>query len=73
MHNQRNNNHHLNDNLISLRQASRISGLSLDHLRRLSEQGKLKSIKVGRNWITTEEAIYIYLEHRKPRGRPKKS
>ena len=59
--------------LISLEEASEISGLSNDHLRRLAEQGKLDAKKIGRNWITTKEAITYYMEKRKPRGRPKKA
>jgi excisionase family DNA binding protein len=57
--------------LISLAEASILSGLSTDHLRRLAEQGKLKARKVGRNWITTKESLTSYMEQRKPRGRPK--
>ena len=56
-------------NLISLWQASELCGLSPDHLRRLAEQGKLDANKIGRNWITTKEAISEYMEKRKPRGR----
>ena len=39
------------ESLISLTEAAAICGLSPDHLRRLSEQGKLKAQKIGRNWI----------------------
>ena len=31
------------------------------HLRHLAEKGKLKARKIGRNWITTTEAIAQYL------------
>ena len=66
----KNQNPEIND-LISLKQASEISGLSHDHLRRLAEQGKIDSKKIGRNWITTKDAITKYMEQKKPRGRPK--
>ena len=59
------------NSIISLRDASIICGLSPDHLRRLSEQGKLNAKKIGHNWVTTEAAINEYMEKRKPRGRPK--
>lgn len=36
-------------NLISLKEACSISGLSSDHLRRLAEQGKLKAKKIAPN------------------------
>jgi excisionase family DNA binding protein len=59
------------NNLISLSEAASISGLSPDHLRRLAEQGKLRAKKIGRNWVTTKEALSDYIEKRRPRGRPK--
>lgn len=49
------------DELISLRQAAKKSGLSHDHLRRLAGQGKIWAKKIGRNWVTTEEAVKQYL------------
>jgi len=56
----------LND-LISLREAAKLSGLSQDHLRRLAGQGELWAKKIGRNWVTTEQAIHEYLAtNRKP-------
>jgi len=59
-------------NFISLAQASDLASLSQDHLRRLAEQGKLGARKIGRNWVTTEEAVLEYMRTRKPPGRPKK-
>jgi hypothetical protein len=47
--------------LISLRDASKISGLSQPHLSLLIRQGKLWGQKIGRNWVTTEQAIRKYL------------
>ena len=57
--------------MISLKDASKLCKLSPDHLRRLAEQGKLDAKKIGRNWITTKDAINKYMEQRNPRGRPK--
>jgi len=57
--------------LISLHEASIISLLSQDHLRRLAEQGKLDAKKIGRNWVTTKKAVDDYIKKRKFRGRPK--
>ena len=61
------------DELISLQQASELSGLSAGHLRLLAGQGKLWAKKLGRNWVTTARAVEAYVaeEHRpgpKPRG-----
>lgn len=46
-------------NLISLKEACSISGLSSDHLRRLAEQGKLKTKKLHR--IASKKAFVKYL------------
>jgi len=62
-----------NIHLISLREASEISGLSSDHLRLLAEQGIIDAKKIGRNWVTTKEALSDYIKKRRPRGRPKKA
>lgn len=57
---------------ISLAEASVVCRLSHDHLRRLAEQGKLKAQKIGRNWVTTRQAVEEYLKTRRTPGRPKK-
>jgi len=59
------------DQLISLRDASILSGLSSDHLRRLAEQGKIWAKKIGRNWVTTEHSVKSYLSHNRKPGRQK--
>ena len=61
------------EDLISLREASQLSGLSSAHIRRLVGEKTVWGKKIGRNWITSKQAIlnYIKEEHR-PRGRPKK-
>ena len=61
----------LND-LISLQEASKLSGLSHDHLRRLAGQGKLWAKKIGRNWVTTEQAVREYLSVERRSGPKKK-
>jgi len=60
--------------LISLREAAEISSLSQPHLSLLIRQGKLWGKKIGRNWVTTEQAIRDYLAlNLKPGPRPKKN
>jgi len=62
------------DELISLNEASMISGLSSDHLRRLMEKGSITGKKIGRDWITTKEFVMEYINQKHHRGRkPKKS
>ena len=61
------------DDLISLSEASTISGLSTAFLRRLVSNGQLWGVKVGRNWVTTEKVIQEYLARDRKRGpKPKK-
>ena len=60
------------DELISLNEAAKISGLSHDHLRRLAGQGDLWAMKIGRNWVTTEQAILDYLSLNRRSGPKKK-
>lgn len=59
--------------LISLTEASQISGLSAAHLRRLVDQKRLWGKKIGRNWVTSRSAVEEYFIQPHPRGRkPKK-
>ena len=61
------------DELIPLSQAAEICGLSPDHLRRLVRQGDLWGMKIGRNWVTTEQAAREYIARdRKPGPKPGK-
>jgi excisionase family DNA binding protein len=59
--------------LISLREAAKLSGLSASHLRLLVSRGDIWGQKIGRNWVTTAEAVekYVAQDHR-PGPKPKK-
>jgi hypothetical protein len=57
----------IND-LISLREASQISGLTQPHLAFLIRQGNLWGKKIGRNWVTTAQAVNDYLAKGIKRG-----
>ena len=60
--------------LLSLREAAELSGLSQPHLSLLIRQGKLWGTKIGRNWVTTEQAVREYLARdRKPGPKPTKN
>lgn len=56
--------------LISLAEAAKIGGLSQGHLRLLAKQEKIWATKIGRNWVTTNEAVQAYLATN-PRPGPK--
>ena len=60
------------NDLISLNEASQISGLSCDHLRRLMEKGSIKGKKIGRDWITTNDFVIEYIQQGHRPGRKAK-
>ena len=61
------------DELISLRQAARLSGLSPNHLRLLVGRGDIWGMKIDRYWLTTEKVVREYLARdRRPGPKPRK-
>lgn len=46
---------------ISLKEASKLSDYSRDYLSLRARQGKLKAVKIGRNWVTTKEWFDEYI------------
>ena len=48
------------DTLISLRQASHLTGISPNHLRLLVGKGLILGKKIDTFWVTTEEAVKKY-------------
>ena len=60
--------------LISLKEAAARSKLSTGFLRRLCRAGKIQAVKVGRDWVTTWQAVVDYLEDLEKRSKnPKKA
>ena len=59
----------MSDELISLAEAAAMSGLSLKHLGLLARQGRLKARKIGRNWVTTKQAVADYVRDSVMRSR----
>lgn len=58
--------------LISLKEASEFSGLTPGHIRKLVREGEIEGVKIGRNWLTTKEALQDYLkQERRPGPKPK--
>jgi hypothetical protein len=53
--------------VISLKQASSISGYHQDYLSFLIRRGEIKGQKIGRFWFTTEQEINKYLLKQKVR------
>ncbi len=48
------------DDLLSLKDAAKYGGMSASHLRLLVRNGELKGKKIGRNWVTTKQAVDEY-------------
>lgn len=60
------------EELIPLRKAAELSGLSSSHLRLLVSRGEIWGKKLGRNWVTTAQAVREYLARdRRPGPKPK--
>jgi len=47
---------------ISLQEATQYCSYSRDYLKLRARQGKLKAVKIGRNWITKKEWVKEYVE-----------
>jgi Fic family protein len=47
---------------ITLQEAAKLSTYSMEYLSYLARNGRLSSIKIRRNWMTTREAIRDYTE-----------
>jgi hypothetical protein len=60
--------------LISLAEAAALSGLSHGHLALLIRRGDLWGKKIGRDWVTTKQAVLDYLaSNPKPGPKPQKT
>ena len=55
--------------LISFPEAAQISGFTDGYIRKLARSGKIWARKIGRNWVTTEDAIKAYLATERRTGR----
>lgn len=57
---------------ISLREATKYCSYSQEYLSLRARQGKLKAVKIGRNWVTKKEWIQEYIEKvKRYKNRPK--
>lgn len=45
-----------------------MSGFSTAWVRRLIGRGEIKGVKIGRNWLTTEEAVREYMQQERRPG-----
>ncbi|MCB0032666.1 MAG: helix-turn-helix domain-containing protein [Anaerolineales bacterium] len=61
--------------LIPVSEAAKLAQYSTRHIRLLLDRGLIRGRKIGRNWVTTREAVNDYLQTKPqpgPRPQPKK-
>lgn len=51
--------------LISISEASRLTPYSSEYLSLRARTGHLKATKIARNWLTTREAVLLYINKQK--------
>ena len=51
--------------IISMSEAAALTPYSAEYLSLLARTGKLQAVKVGRNWVTTHNAVQSYLQHQR--------
>jgi hypothetical protein len=54
-------------NLIPIRQAVKYTPYTSEYLGLLARKGKLKAVKISRDWLTTRDAIREYLQRQMDR------
>lgn len=55
------------EDLITTREGASFSGFTQEHIALLLRKGEIWGKKIGRNWVTTKQAIQEYLSRdRKP-------
>jgi len=53
---------------ISLAEAAKITNYSQDYISLLCRKGKLRAEKLGRNWVTTKDWVYSYVDNTAGKG-----
>jgi len=56
------------EELISLAEAAERYGFSHGYLRQLARRGRLKAVKVARDWLTTPADVEAFISSRQKRG-----
>ena len=52
----------MKEEYISLKEAAKYCSYSQDYLKLRARQGKLKAVKIGRNWVTTKDWLQDYVD-----------
>ena len=48
--------------LVSISQAAKLTPYSTEYLSLLARKGRIKAVKIARDWLTTEAAVKQYLQ-----------
>ena len=48
-------------NAISMAEAAELAGLSISHMGYLARTNRLEARKIGRDWVTTKDAVERYV------------
>jgi len=59
----------MDERYTSVNAASKASGISASHIRRLLVSGTVKGRKLGRDWIVDSESLMEFASNRPKRGR----
>lgn len=51
--------------ILSISEAAELTPYSAEYLSLRARSGKLEAVKVGRNWLTTRNAILKYVRHQR--------
>ena len=46
---------------LSVREAAQVSALHQDHIARLARSGKIRGMRIGKNWYIEEKSIHSFL------------
>ena len=57
--------------LLSLKEAAQLSPYSADYLNLLARKGKIKCVKLGRDWVVSKQDLHDYLKHQEGASRSK--
>ena len=59
--------------LISMQQAASLTPYSSEYLSLLARKGRLKAVKISRDWLTTQEEILSYVKNQQAKHQKKLS
>jgi excisionase family DNA binding protein len=62
-----------NLNLLTLKEAAEMSPYSADYLNLLARKGKIRAVKIGRDWLITRSDLFEYLSRQQKESKQRVS